>query len=85
MGGVGYLGRRVRRQLARAYQGGGLRAAAGDDGSGRADDEQRLVAECGREGVVVQVDDSGGGVDPAGDAAGAAGPGGGMAAVADLA
>ena len=32
---------------------------AGDGGFGEVDDEQRLVGEFGREGVVVQVDDGG--------------------------
>ena len=59
-------------------QGVDLGAAAGDVGTGRADDEQRLIGELGREVFRVQ------GVDPADAAAGAAGPDGGMAAVADL-
>ena len=65
-------------------QGVDLGAAAGDVGTGRADDEQRLIGELGREVFRVQVEDRVQGVDPADAAAGAAGPDGGMVAVADL-
>ena len=61
-------------------QGVDLGAAAGDVGTGRADDEQRLIGELGREVFRVQVEDRAQSVDPAD----AAGPDGGMAAVADL-
>ena len=73
------------RKWACTGQGVDLGAAAGADGSGGASDEQRLIGECRREGIGVQVNEKGVGVDPAGDTDGAAGRGGGMAAVADLA
>ena len=75
----------MRRELVRPGQGVGLGAAAGDDGFGGADDEQRLIGESGREVIGVQVDDVGTGVDHVGHAGGAAIAGSGLIAVADLA